>query len=76
MMCLFVEAARHDLDEESLRNFLCRASVDEERTKKLCEAYSSKKKTIRSRLEAIGNNPRHIVDVDWRLDYRVKVIDR
>ena len=73
IMCLFVEAARHDLDEESLRNFLCRTSVDEERTKKLCEVYSSKKKTIHSRLELIGNNPRHIVDVDWRLDYRVKL---
>ena len=73
MMCLFVEAARHDLDEESLRNFLCRASIDEDRSKKLCEAYGGKKKTIQSRLESIGVNPRHVVDVDWRLDYRVKL---
>ncbi|XP_076667620.1 COMM domain-containing protein 3 [Andrena cerasifolii] len=73
IMCLFVEAARHDLDEESLRNFLCRASIDGDRSRKLCEVYSSKKKTIQSRLELIGINPRHVVDVDWRLDYRVKL---
>ena len=73
LMCLFVEAARHDLDEESLRSFLCPANVNEERAKKLCEAYSGQRRSTQSRLEAIGNNPRHVVDVDWRLDYRVKL---
>ncbi|XP_054009507.1 COMM domain-containing protein 3-like [Hylaeus anthracinus] len=73
MLCLFVEAARHDFDEEKLRNFLYQAHVDEERKKKLCEAYINNKKTIQSRLELIGNNPPHIVDVDWHLDYRVKL---
>lgn len=76
LVCLFVEAARHDLDEESLRNFLCQACVDEQRRKKLCEVYINNKTTIQSRLELIGSNPPHIIDVDWRLDYRVKVIDR
>lgn len=73
LVCLFVEAARHDLDEESLRNFLCQACVDEQRRKKLCEVYINNKTTIQSRLELIGSNPPHIIDVDWRLDYRVKL---
>ncbi|XP_076234145.1 COMM domain-containing protein 3 [Calliopsis andreniformis] len=73
MVCLFVEAARHDLDEENLRNFLCQTCVDEQRRKKLCEVYISNKQTIQSELESIGNNPPHIIDVDWRLDYRVKL---
>lgn len=71
--CLFVEAARHDLDEESLKTFLNQASGDEQRMKKLCEKYVNNKKMIQSQLESIGNNPPHIVDVDWHLDYCVKL---
>ncbi|KZC09358.1 PREDICTED: COMM domain-containing protein 3-like [Dufourea novaeangliae] len=73
ILCLFVEAARHDLDEESLKNFLCQACNNEQRRKKLCETYINNKKIIQSRLELISNNPPHIVDVDWHLDYRVKL---
>lgn len=73
MLCFFVEAARHDFDEENLANFLYQVHIDKQRKKKLCEAYINNKKTIQSRLELIGNNPPHIVDVDWHLDYRVKL---
>lgn len=74
--CLFIEAARHDLDEENLKNFLCQICSDEQRIKKLCERYVNNKATIQCQLESIGNTPPHIVDVDWHLDYCVKVIDR
>ncbi|XP_031837740.1 COMM domain-containing protein 3 [Nomia melanderi] len=73
VLCLFVEAAQHDLDEESLKNLLHQTCTNEQRRKKLCEAYINNKKTIQSRLELIGNNPPHIIDVDWHLDYRVKL---
>ncbi|XP_029041834.2 COMM domain-containing protein 3-like [Osmia bicornis bicornis] len=71
--CLFIEAARHDLDEENLKTFLCQISSDEQRIKKLCERYVNNKTTIQCHLESIGNNPPHIVDVDWHLDYCVKL---
>ncbi|XP_043264409.1 COMM domain-containing protein 3-like [Colletes gigas] len=73
MLCLFVEAARHDFDEEKLSNFLCQTCIDEQRKKKLCEAYVNNKKTIQSQLELTGNNPPHVIDVDWHLDYRIKL---
>ncbi|XP_076652856.1 COMM domain-containing protein 3 isoform X3 [Halictus rubicundus] len=73
MLCLFVKAAQHDLDEESLKNLLYQMCSNEQRRKKLCEAYISNKKTIQSRLESISSNLPHIVDVDWHLDYRVKL---
>lgn len=73
ILCLFVEAAQHDLDKESLNNLLCQMCSNEKRRKRLCDAYISNKKTIQSQLESISSNPPHIVDIDWHLDYRVKV---
>ncbi|KOC66764.1 COMM domain-containing protein 3 [Habropoda laboriosa] len=73
MVCLLVEAARYDLDEESLRNFLNLLYIDEKRTNKLCEVYINNKTAIQSQLELIGSNPPHIIDVDWHLDYCVKL---
>ncbi|XP_076299007.1 COMM domain-containing protein 3 isoform X2 [Lasioglossum baleicum] len=73
MLCLFVKAAQHDLDKESLNNLLCQMCSNVNRRKRLCDAYIINKKTIQSRLESISSNPPHIVDVDWHLDYRVKV---
>lgn len=71
--CLLIEAARHNLDEESLNNFLNSVHTDERRIKKLCEIYVQNKTAIQSQLELIGNNPPHIVDIDWHLDYCVKL---
>lgn len=76
VICLLIEAARHDLDEESLKNFLNLIYIDEKRITKLCEVYNNNKTAIQSQLELIGNNPPHIIDIDWHLDYCVKVIDR
>lgn len=72
LVCLLVEATRHDLDEEGLRSSLNFAHVDEKRIKKLCEMYINNKTAIKSHLESIGNNPPHIVDINWRLDHCVK----
>ncbi|XP_017892270.1 COMM domain-containing protein 3-like isoform X2 [Ceratina calcarata] len=71
--CLLIEAARHNLDEESLNNVLNSIHTDEKRIKKLCEIYVQNKTAIQSQLELIGNNPPHIIDVDWHLDHCVKL---
>lgn len=73
VVCLIIESARHDLNEESLKNFLHLEHIDEKRRTKLCEVYINNKTAIQSQLELIGNNPPHIIDVDWHLDYCVKV---
>ncbi|KAK9304259.1 hypothetical protein QLX08_004260 [Tetragonisca angustula] len=73
VVCLLIEAARHDLDEESLRNFLNLVYIDEKRVTKLSEVYINNKTAIQSQLELIGNNPSHIIDIDWHLDYCVKL---
>ncbi|CAL7948906.1 unnamed protein product [Xylocopa violacea] len=76
VVCLLVEATRQNIDEENLKNFLNVIHVDETRSKKLCEVYCRNKAAIQSQLELIGNNPPHIVDIDWHLDYCIKVIDQ
>ncbi|XP_003402083.1 COMM domain-containing protein 3 isoform X1 [Bombus terrestris] len=73
VVCLLIEATRHDLDEESLRSFLNLVYIGEKRITKLCEVYINNKKAIQSQLELIGNNPPHIIDIDWHLDYCVKL---
>ncbi|XP_076750603.1 COMM domain-containing protein 3 [Xylocopa sonorina] len=73
VVCLLVEATRQNLDEENLKNFLNFIHIDETRSKKLCEVYCHNKAAIQSQLELIGNNPPHIVDIDWHLDYCVKL---
>ncbi|RLU16584.1 hypothetical protein DMN91_010652 [Ooceraea biroi] len=71
--CLFVEAARHDYDEESLRIFLQDEHISGQRTEKLCNAYANSKLDIQTQLELTGDNVPHIVDIDWRLHHCVKV---
>lgn len=74
--CLFVEAARHDYDEECLKSFLQHEHITGQRTEKLCSVYMNNKLDIQSQLESIGDNVPHIVDIDWRLHHCVKVSTR
>lgn len=71
--CLFVEAARRNLDQEALEVFLTNTKIFGHRVKKLCELYDCNKKAIQAQLESIGYGSPHIVDIDWRLDYCIKV---
>lgn len=73
LSCLFVEAARHDVDKESLEKFLNTASIVSHRTDKLCYSYANNKQEIQMQLQLIGNNLPHIVDTDWRLSHSIKV---
>ncbi|KAL2750164.1 COMM domain-containing protein 3 isoform X3 [Vespula maculifrons] len=72
LSCLFVEAARHDVDKESLEKFLNTASIVSHRTDKLCYSYANNKQEIQMQLQLIGNNLPHIVDTDWRLSHSIK----
>lgn len=71
--CLFIEAARHDYDEESLKHFLHNEHINGQRIETLCSKYVNNKENIQIQLELTGNNLPHVVDVDWRLHHCVKV---
>lgn len=71
--CLFIEAARHDYDEESLKIFLHNEHINGQRIEKLCSTYSNNKQDIQTQLELTGDNISHIVDVDWRLHHCVRI---
>lgn len=71
--CLFIEAARHDYDEESLKIFLHNEHISGQRIEKLCSTYINNKQDIQTQLELTGNSIPHIVDIDWRLYHCVKV---
>lgn len=71
--CLFIEAARHDYDEENLKIFLHNEHISGQRIEKLCSTYTNNKQDIQMQLESTGDSISHIVDVDWRLHHCVKV---
>lgn len=74
LLSLLIDAGRLDLDEEKLSLVLSTANITGPRVKKLCEFYASNKEAIRTCLKQIGNSLPHVVDVNWRLDYCVKVM--
>ncbi|XP_011642352.1 COMM domain-containing protein 3 isoform X1 [Pogonomyrmex barbatus] len=71
--CLFIEAARYDYDEESLKHFLHNEHINGQRIEKLCNTYINNKQDIQTQLELIGDSFPHIVDIDWRLHHCVKI---
>ncbi|XP_018337166.1 PREDICTED: COMM domain-containing protein 3 [Trachymyrmex septentrionalis] len=74
--CLFIEAARHDYDEESLKHFLHNEHINGHRIEILCSTYINNKQSIQTQLELTGNSLPHIVDIDWRLHHCVKISTR
>ncbi|XP_071575664.1 COMM domain-containing protein 3 isoform X1 [Temnothorax nylanderi] len=74
--CLFVEAARHDYDEESLKHFLHNEHINGQRIETLCSRYMNNKENIQTQLELTGNNLPHVVDIDWRLHHCVRMSTR
>jgi len=71
--CLFIEAARHDYDEENLKHFLCNEHINGQRIEMLCNTYINNKQDIQTQLELTGNSLPHVVDLDWRLYHCVKI---
>ena len=71
---LFVEAARHDVKKEMLTTFLHGSQLNKKQIEKLCEAFTKNKERFQHKLEIVGGGLPHLVDVNWRLDYCIKVI--
>ncbi|KYN04428.1 COMM domain-containing protein 3 [Cyphomyrmex costatus] len=71
--CLFIEAARHNYDEESLKHFLHNEHINGHRIETLCSTYINNKQNIQTQLELTGNSLPHIVDIDWRLHHCAKI---
>lgn len=72
LSCLFVEAARHDFDKDSLEKYLNTILIVGNRAEKLCHSYANNKQEIQMQLQLTGNNLPHIVDTDWRLSHCIK----
>lgn len=73
LLSLLIDAARLDLDADKLGIALTSAKMTGQRVNKLCETYANSKELIKSSLRRIGNSLPHVIDVNWRLDYCVKV---
>merc|ERR1712150_455789 len=72
LVTLILEAAKHDGDAASFSHILEDCKFAQERIQLSSDLYTKAKPQLRIQLSCTGNNPPHIVDVDWRLDYHVK----
>ena len=70
---LLVEAARNNTSSEELNSLLRFSTLSQNLIEKFCQIYKDHKESIQDNLESIGNTLPHIIDVDWRLDYCIKV---
>ena len=74
LLSLMTEAARVNLSSEYLHRFLeIQVRWPLPRCKKLCDIFSTVTPKIQSLLVNTSQHPPHIVDVQWRLDYNIKV---
>ncbi|KAH3719624.1 COMM domain-containing protein 3-like [Dreissena polymorpha] len=72
LVTLVAEAAKHDLDTSSISSLLEECKFNNERIETFNKIYTAKKQLVQILLSGVGTTPRHIVDVDWRLDYYIK----
>lgn len=70
---LLIETARHDTSSEELHSLLRCTTLSKSYIDKLCDFYANHKEQLQESLQSIGNGLPHIIDVDWRLDYCIKV---
>eukprot|EP00039_Didymoeca_costata_P018325 m.333046 g.333046 ORF g.333046 m.333046 type:complete len:181 (-) comp17054_c0_seq1:1068-1610(-) len=69
---VMVEAAKQDLDTDSLSTALEDCRLDSARADQLVSTYTKIRPSLREQLKKTGFSLPHIVDVDWRLDYFMK----
>jgi hypothetical protein len=75
LLCLLIEAARHDADPDTLSITLLQDyNFSAQRNEKLIKMYRQHKTKLQAALSHIGTHPPHIIDASWTLDYCVKVI--
>lgn len=70
---LFIEASRCNTTVEELRTLLSHTDLNKLYIDLFCDVYENKKEEIQANLEIVGDSLPHIVDVDWQLDYCIKV---
>ena len=74
ILCLLIEAARHDVDPDTLSVLLQQDyNFSPSRNEKLVKVYRQYKVKLQASLSQIGVHPPHIVDAKWTLDYCIKV---
>ncbi|ELT99250.1 hypothetical protein CAPTEDRAFT_221549 [Capitella teleta] len=69
---LFLEAAKHDINTDSLSHTLEDSKFSNDRIEIFSKKFLAKKHGLRALLSSIGNFPPHIVDVDWRIQHYIK----
>lgn len=72
---LFIESVRGGHSASVLSSTLEDLSWPAERINEVTQEIQSKWQLIQSHLASLGTYPPHIVDVDWKLNYRVRSSD-
>lgn len=72
---LLTEAARNDVDSFMLKTFLEGYDLNKERINSILGVYEQRKYDVQKELSIVGTNLPHIIDIHWRLDYIIKVIN-
>ncbi|XP_074659228.1 COMM domain-containing protein 3-like [Tubulanus polymorphus] len=72
LLTLILESVKHDANESNISPILEDCKFTQQRIEIFNELYVKMKDDVRAELSNIGNNPAHIVDVDWRLDFYIK----
>ena len=75
LLVLYAEGARHDVDSFMLKTILEEYNLSGERVVPISDTYAKYRSLARQRLQLIGTNLPHIVDVRWRMDYSIKVYE-
>lgn len=71
------EFARNDLNPDAIVSFLTsECNFPSNRAKTLFDQYETNKQEVQIRLGEIGSHPPHITNVEWKIDYIIKVRDR
>ena len=70
-----IEAASHKLPLNAAEGILNKCNWSPEQIKVVTKVYPEQVTNLRTALKMIGERPPRIVDVNWRLDYQVEVIN-
>jgi polycomb group RING finger protein 4 len=73
LMTMLIEAAKNDVGGSEIVHVLEECKFAPDRIDILKAKYMAKKDQMRASLRRVGSSFPHVVDVDWRLDYYIKV---
>jgi hypothetical protein len=75
LFTFLMEAASHNLPLNAAEGILNKCNWSHEQIKVVTKVYPEQVTKIRTALKMIGERPPSIVDVNWRLDYQIEVIN-